>query len=548
MIGSARPSLILLLVASAHVGCAIRLEKDEQPHRDLGSLGQPHENKPASGGLPAPGAAVPLNSSSLAASPPAYTAPTPELSRKPMGRHTPMGPLGSGMGPDGYQAYRQPLTNFGDVQYTAEVDIGDQTMQGIIDTGSFEILVFGDECKTCGKAQLYSKSKSSSFVNGSGLTTTHSFGSGPTKSVEGFESIKIGPYHVKNQAFWEVTDARMQVLQSSAQFSAILGVGPPNSAKKLAAEEAHAAMQQEEAMQKAGMRMPKAFEAEVKKDEEAAEHANAKKSLSQNLGINTFSVCIGKQPKSPGYFIWNDANPENQPFVFTHIPVVGKIHWGVDLRYVRLGHQTWTATPHDSQLGCGGSGETGGCGAVVDSGTSLIAAPTEVIRQVEIAMQSLKADCSNLDALPDLVFNLGGSEFSLPPDSYIGEVEGYYANNPSKKVKACQPLLMPMDTPTHIGPMWILGLPFFRKYYITFVSIPDHGTPPSANNPVPMKRHLYAAEASLDCRPQSQISVLQLPSAQSSRSNLRRVDRADLHLPEWAHAAQEISPGTIYEL
>merc|ERR1740138_816877 len=94
-----------------------------------------------------------------------------------------------------------------------------------------------------------------------------------------------------------------------------------------------------------------------------------------------------------------------------------------------------------------------GCGAVVDTGTSLIAAPPDVIARVEQEMLKLDEDCSNLGELPDLVFNLGGREFSLPPDAYIGRVED--AGKPGlrdllhlrlrSKHYACAPLFMDID-------------------------------------------------------------------------------------------------------
>merc|ERR1719487_1424378 len=65
-----------------------------------------------------------------------------------------------------------------------------------------------------------------------------------------------------------------------------------------------------------------------------------------------------------------------------------------------------------------------GCGAIIDTGTSLTGVPSDVYRIAAEAIQSLDPDCSNLASLPDLRFKLDGIEFSLPPEAYIGEIVG----------------------------------------------------------------------------------------------------------------------------
>merc|ERR1719382_487327 len=39
----------------------------------------------------------------------------------------------------------------------------------------------------------------------------------------------------------------------------------------------------------------------------------------------------------------------------------------------------------------------------------------------------------------------------------------------------CQPLIMTMDADSQFGPLWILGMPFFRKYYTNFAFIQNIG-------------------------------------------------------------------------
>eukprot|EP00747_Dinoflagellata_sp_TGD_P124462 gnl/TRDRNA2_/TRDRNA2_173990_c3_seq20.p1 gnl/TRDRNA2_/TRDRNA2_173990_c3~~gnl/TRDRNA2_/TRDRNA2_173990_c3_seq20.p1 ORF type:complete len:439 (-),score=53.76 gnl/TRDRNA2_/TRDRNA2_173990_c3_seq20:72-1388(-) len=396
------------------------------------------------------------------------------------------------------QPYRQRLNNFRDVRYTADLEIGGQSLQALIDTGSFEVLVLSDACKTCGKAKSYRKNASSTYKNSTGRLVTQKFDSGSVKSVEGFETVQVGPYSAIDQAFWEVIEAQMPILQSSSRFSAILGLGPPKSANMLVTKNAEV---------EAGQRP-------------------SRRTLVQNLGVSTYSMCLGRKPGSPGYFVWNDINPAIMPSVFTRIPVVGAMHWGVDLRNVRLGHQPWEMTSVESRLGC-----QNGCGAIVDSGASLITVPEVVVQQVKAAIRV--NNCSSVEALPDLVFNFGGHEVSLPPDSYIGQ--------------GCEPLLLPMDVRTSSGPLWILGLPFFRKYYVSFVATSKNGGAPDHGEG---NRHLYISEASTDCRPSRNLSLIQLRSDNRpwkfiERPRLRRLHPSDIHSPSWLDAAKRSG---VYEL
>jgi len=87
----------------------------------------------------------------------------------------------------------------------------------------------------------------------------------------------------------------------------------------------------------------------------------------------------------------------------------------------------------------------------------------------------LLEDPCDLDKLPDITFRLGGGEFSLPPSAYMATVEG----TPKGRVKAllekhrprrkqgCEVLIMETSDFGEAS-LWILGVPWFRKYYTTF--------------------------------------------------------------------------------
>lgn len=333
----------------------------------------------------------------------------------------------------------------------------------------------------------------------------------------------------------------MMPLLGESSFQAIVGVGPPDSAMKLANDQEGDMVAMCRGFQDLGAEVPsRLFSQPVasppKPDVQQAPWAPTAPgalrgsdlpALCTKFGVRAFSVCIGRSSGSPGYFVWNDNAPADQSSMFTSVPVVGDVHWAVRMTDVRVGHGG-SGVDGTLSLGC-----SGGCAAVVDSGTSLIAAPTEVIRMVDDALVHLKQDCSNLGDMPDLVFDLGGHEFSLPPDAYMGHVEHHDSPNFrdilhfrfKARSHSCVPLFMNVDTDTQLGPMWILGLPFFRKYYTSFSYEP-------ASRPI--RKHMAMALSDDRCYPVSGDSLLDSPRAVMRP---RTVHLSQLHVPRWAEEA-----------
>jgi len=417
--------------------------------------------------------------------------------------------------------FRQPLQNLGDVQYTGAVEVGGQKLQGILDTGSFELLVLSKECEVCGDpTKLFDPSKSRNFHEGNEIVQ-HSFGSGTTMSSRGFDTVSIGPLVSKNQAFWQVFDAMMPILEEST-FGAIVGVGPPDSASKIE--------EQEDGGEEVPMAMTKRHRGDLQMTGKPASPEIS--SVCSQFGVQTFSVCIGQQSGSHGFFVWDDAPPQEQGREFTAVEVAGEIHWAGRMTNVQMGQ---VATQGGFTL-C-----EDGCAAVIDSGTSLIAAPSSVIQEVEEALVSLREDCSNLADMPDLVFELGGEKFSLPPDAYIGQIVNHGA--PALKDilhfrfrsrhYTCVPLFMNIDVESQLGPMWILGLPFFRKYYTTF----SFDTTAS-----PVKKFMSMALADDECNPAESSALL---GRKRSEMRPKKIDLSQLRVPRWAEEAMKSGRVTV---
>jgi len=96
------------------------------------------------------------------------------------------------------------------------------------------------------------------------------------------------------------------------------------------------------------------------------------------------------------------------------------------------------------------------CQVAVDTGTSLLAGPSDVVAML-VDKLSVASDCSNVQSLPDLEFNVNGHILSLAPEDYVAQNGG-----------TCTLGLMALDIPPPRGPLFIFGDPFLRKYYTVY--------------------------------------------------------------------------------
>jgi len=105
-----------------------------------------------------------------------------------------------------------------------------------------------------------------------------------------------------------------------------------------------------------------------------------------------------------------------------------------------------------------------GCKAIVDSGTSMITGPTELVNLINGQLGCIISGgecswlhCPDFSTLPDLTFQLAGHSYTLTPKQYIMETGG-----------TCMSCLMGMDIAEPVGPLWILGDKFMEKFYTVF--------------------------------------------------------------------------------
>lgn len=391
------------------------------------------------------------------------------------------------------ETLRLELRNHKGVQYSGDFTLGKQTVDAVYDTGSFEIMALSSHCSSCSTdLMLYNNDTSATFSHGKGAAEEHHYAGGSMLAAAGYETVHIGNADSSLQAakmpFWQVLDTNMKVWTDSlADFSVIVGMG---------------------------------FTTHVP---DSSSQMGDVVTLLERVNCDVFSVCLERGAQNPG---WLTLNPTLDMALFRSVPVVGEKHWAVQLSDVKFAK--------DKPDPC-----AGGCAAIVDSGTSMIGVPPSAVAGMLDTIHAIEMDCSNLDSLPDLVFNLGEHKFVLPPSGYViqldHEIDGLgLHNNESRQISTCLPAFMDMDIRTDMGPVWVLGMPFLRHFHTVF----DRET-----------KALHIADQGEKCKPvafaETETSeklpslIRRKASIKTKPQDLTYVDKSAARVPLWAQQAQQ---------
>mmetsp|Transcript_50920 Transcript_50920/g.111547 ORF Transcript_50920/g.111547 Transcript_50920/m.111547 type:complete len:415 (-) Transcript_50920:83-1327(-) len=309
------------------------------------------------------------------------------------------------------QGHRQPLDNFNNMQYHGHFQIGPTSVKGIFDTGSFDLLVMSTRCTSCSN-QAYDHASSSTY-RAEGTMVRHVFGSGSIVSMRGYEKVSVGELSTSNQTIWEIMEHHIPALDV-AGVDAIVGMGPGYG---------------------------------------PGEMRDA--TLVMSLNVDHFSFCVQRGAANlPGYLYWQDPRGGADNSDFVSMPVVGRNHWAVRLGSVSF-KRSGTSAPAEASGLC-----ESGCGAIVDSGTSLILVPSAQIKVLAKFIQ-IQRDCSNFHSLPTIHLSMGDHMFALPPRAYVIKTQ-------ADGQDTCQSGISNLDKTSRVGPVWVLGLPFLREYYTVF--------------------------------------------------------------------------------
>lgn len=190
------------------------------------------------------------------------------------------------------------------------------------------------------------------------------------------------------------------------------------------------------------------------------------------LGYDTIAVAGSVPPfynmikqkliDEPIFSFWLGRSGEGQGGELT-FGAVDKDRFEGDLVYapvIRKGY--WEVELTDFALGGKKLGQK--ARAAIDTGTSLIAVPSEISDAINESIGAKRGfrgiytvDCDAIDTLPDVTFTFGGHDFPLSAKDYILQSHG-----------ACMSAFMGIDIPAPAGPIWIIGDAFLRAYYTVY--------------------------------------------------------------------------------
>ncbi|CAE7837720.1 PGA [Symbiodinium microadriaticum] len=162
-----------------------------------------------------------------------------------------------------------------------------------------------------------------------------------------------------------------------------------------------------------------------------------------------FSVFLSDSDEEKSEITFGAIKEEHMASELYWVNVVGDAgYWQVEIQDIYLGDK--------AQKLCQG------CRVAVDTGTSELAGPSDIIARLEGLLGS-GHDCSNLDSLPHLGFSVRGPNgkpkiLSLSPKDYTSE--GSFGG--------CNLSLMNLDVPPPKGPLFVFGIPFLQKYFTVY--------------------------------------------------------------------------------
>eukprot|EP00930_Biecheleria_cincta_P059456 TRINITY_DN45190_c0_g1_i1.p1 TRINITY_DN45190_c0_g1~~TRINITY_DN45190_c0_g1_i1.p1 ORF type:complete len:427 (+),score=66.05 TRINITY_DN45190_c0_g1_i1:61-1341(+) len=151
----------------------------------------------------------------------------------------------------------------------------------------------------------------------------------------------------------------------------------------------------------------------------------------------------------------SDSNAEDSEVTFGDVK---KEHMVGDMFWVPVSRKSgyWQVAIEDIAIDNKKQELCSDCQVAVDTGTSMLAGPSQVIRQLRSRLK-VAGDCSNYDSLPDLGFVVEGRVLNLKPQDYV-----------DNSGKSCSVSLMTLDVPPPNGPLFIFGDPFLRKFFTAY--------------------------------------------------------------------------------
>uniref|UniRef100_A0A8C5JPH4 Peptidase A1 domain-containing protein n=1 Tax=Junco hyemalis TaxID=40217 RepID=A0A8C5JPH4_JUNHY len=309
----------------------------------------------------------------------------------------------------------EPLLNALDVEYYGTISIGTppQDFSVVFDTGSSDLWVPSVSCPSlaCQTHQMFDPSQSSTYKS-TGLSLSIHYGTGEMEGTVGSDTVTVS-CEIDLQELMRPGSRRL-LFPASPEGSGLTGRQVP-----------------------ALLLVPKSLALLL--------------CCVRRWGQWDTWPCTEPQGKSPLFLfpapsreaagsmvIFGGIDESYFTGPINWIPVSYQGYWQISMDSIIVGGQ---------EVAC-----TGGCQAIIDTGTSLVAGPPSGIRSIQSTIGATNGDmnCSSIPAMPDVIFVIDGAQYPVSALAYTDE-------------GSCMSSFQ--DTS---GDLWILGDVFIRVYYSIF--------------------------------------------------------------------------------
>ncbi|KAK9515430.1 hypothetical protein VZT92_026079 [Zoarces viviparus] len=312
-----------------------------------------------------------------------------------------------------YQSGSESMTNDADLSYYGMISIGTppQSFSVIFDTGSSNLWVPSVYCSSqaCKNHRRFNPPKSSTFQLGD-QTLSIQYGTGSMTGHLAIDNVEVGGITVSKQMFG-ISKTEAPFMASMAA-DGILGL---------------------------------AFQSIASDDVVPVFDNMVKQGLvSQPL----FSVYLSSNSEQGSEVVFGGIDSSHYTGQITWVPLTSDTYWQIQMDSVTINGEV---------VAC-----SGGCQAIIDTGTSLVVGPTKDINNMNAWVGASTNQygeatvyCQNIQSMPEVTFTLNGHAFTVPASAYV-----------SQSNYGCSTGFSQGGTDR----LWILGDVFIREFYAIFDS------------------------------------------------------------------------------